>query len=87
MRLAIETGRPIIPITIGDNWFTFPDDGSYTARFSRLRVTIHKPIETYGMELSQLEELKNRCFSVIFDGLKEMNPQAVDSRTAKEQKI
>ena len=67
--LAIEHGIPIIPITFKDNKKRF----SYTF-FSggpgELRVAVHSPIETVGMDIKKdKESLKQKVYNIIYSDL------------------
>lgn len=66
-RIAIETGTPVVPVTIPFNWIFLPDENIF--RFKRhrypIRIILHKPIETTGMTLDNLDELKQKTFDCI----------------------
>ena len=69
-RVAIEKQVPVIPVTIPYNWLILPDDGKFLPARHLMKVIIHEPIETKGMTLNDLEELKRKTFGVIFQELK-----------------
>ena len=67
-RLAIEHQIPILPMTFHDNKkrfsYTFLSGGP-----GLMRVTIHKPIPTKGMELDDKRKLRERCYELILKSL------------------
>ena len=67
-KLAIEQQIPILPITYPDNKRHFGEfwDGGYPGK---LRATIHPIIETTGLAEADIDELMNRCYSIIHDEL------------------
>jgi len=64
-KMAIEKQIPIVPITIPNNWIILSDDGKWLCNWRPFRVIVHKPIETKGLTLENLEELKKQTFDVI----------------------
>lgn len=70
-RLAIEKQIPIVPITQPDNHYRLPDDGSLTGTPGKMRVFVHRPIQTVGLKLEDLDQLKKEVFSIIESKLAE----------------
>jgi 1-acyl-sn-glycerol-3-phosphate acyltransferase len=68
-RLAIEKQIPLVPVTIPYNWILLPD-GEFVLRWHPLKVIFHAPVETKGMTLDQVGELKQRVFGIIDSELK-----------------
>ncbi len=64
-RLAIEKQLPIAPVTIPYNWIVLPDDGKYLLHRHKNMIIFHDPIETKGMTIYDLEDLKSRVYNVI----------------------
>ncbi|MDN5203435.1 1-acyl-sn-glycerol-3-phosphate acyltransferase [Fulvivirgaceae bacterium BMA10] len=64
-RTSIEKQIPIIPVTIPFNWIILPDDEKFLPRLRANKVIFHEPIETKGLSLDNLEDLKHRTFDVI----------------------
>lgn len=64
-RLAIEKQVPIVAVTMLDNWKLFLDDLKYLGKPGRTRVIVHQPIETKGMTMENIEELKAEVFGTI----------------------
>jgi len=66
-KMAIETQKPILPITVLDNWKllrTLPFL-SAPARPGRSRVIIHDPIPTKGMTQKDLVSLRDKTYEII----------------------
>jgi len=68
-RVAIEKQVPVIPITIPYNWLILPDDGKFTPHRHLMKVILHEPIETKGMTLDDLEDLKQKTYNIIMQEL------------------
>ena len=72
-RLAIQHGIKIVPITIMDNWKRLPQGGFESGGTpGRMRVTVHKPIETDTMTMADLSTLMANTHEIIqkrFDSL------------------
>lgn len=64
-RLAIETQTPIVPVTLKWAWKVLPDNDQKIASWHPLENIIHPPIETAGMSLSDLEQLKEQTYRII----------------------
>ncbi len=65
-RLAIEQGLPIIPVTIFDAWPKLWDDGTkYGTKPGIVHIHVHKAIETTGLGVEDIEELKNTVHTII----------------------
>ena len=65
-RMALETGFPLVPITIADNWRIFPDDDKYLMRWKRRnRIIIHEPIDPSKYSLETLSEFQAEVRNVI----------------------
>lgn len=70
-RLAIETGVPIVPMTILKADRALLDDQKWLLRPTRVTVIFHDPIPTEGMDPSQAGALKDQVFQLIYNTLKE----------------
>lgn len=74
-RIAIEKQIPVVPITIPYNWIILPDKGTKTlVTWHKMKIIVHKPIETKGMTLDNLDALKEKTFGIIHEELKKHNP-------------
>lgn len=70
-RLAIETQRPVLPVTIIGNWIALPDNGKIRFRPARIVQYVHAPISTKGMTLDDVDALKQKVFNIIEQKLAE----------------
>lgn len=68
-RIAIEKQIPIVPVTIPYNWIILPDD-SLLPKLKKLKVVFHKPINTMGMTLEEIDKLKQQTYNTIDAELK-----------------
>ncbi|MCU0420931.1 MAG: 1-acyl-sn-glycerol-3-phosphate acyltransferase [Cyclobacteriaceae bacterium] len=64
-RAAIEKKVPIVPVTIPYNWKRMPDTPWPLLHAGRVDVVFHDPIETQELTLADIDELKQKVFSVI----------------------
>ena len=71
-RAAIEKQVAIVPVTIPHNWKIMPDPPKYLYP-QTIIVIFHEPIETFGMTLQNVDELKQRVYGVIDSELKKHN--------------
>jgi 1-acyl-sn-glycerol-3-phosphate acyltransferase len=69
-RLAIEHQIPIIPMTFADNLKRLPYDFLSGGTPGEMRVTIHKKINTIGLELSDKNKIKNQTRTLLYNELK-----------------
>lgn len=74
-RLAIEHQIPIVPMTFADNLKRLPYDFLAGGSPGIMRTTIHKPIETIGMDLSHRNTIKKQTRDLIYLELKRYNNQ------------
>ncbi len=70
-KLAIETQVAIVPVSLIDNWKRLPDDGSLTAFPGRLRMYVHRAIDTSGLKPDDQQMLLQKVYSIIENKLKE----------------
>jgi 1-acyl-sn-glycerol-3-phosphate acyltransferase len=64
-RIAIEKQIPVIPVTIPYNWYILPDDGKMLVHWRKAKIIYHEPIPTQGMELDDVDKLKDRVYNII----------------------
>ncbi len=76
-RAAIEKQIPIVPVTMPNNWLILPDEKEMLLTRKLIKVIFHKPIETTGMKVEQLDELKQKVFRVIDN---ELNKHGYNTR-------
>ncbi len=68
-RTAIEKQIPIVPVTIPHNWIILPD-GQWWPSKHLMKIVFHKPLETKGMQIDDLNSLKEQTFTIIDQELK-----------------
>lgn len=64
-RLAIENEVPIVPVSIVGADKVFPDDGRLLVSPGRIKVKIHQPIQTKGLVVDDMGNLKQQVHDVI----------------------
>ena len=69
-RTAIEKQIAIVPVTIPYNWIILPDQKKIRLHAGKVKVIFHKPIETRGMNIKDVPQLKQLVFSIIDTELK-----------------
>lgn len=62
--LAVRHKIPVIPVCMPDNWKNFPD-GKNFAKPGKIRLILHKPIETAHMQKEDMAGLQKQVFDVI----------------------
>lgn len=67
--MAIDQQLPIIPITIPYNWIILPGNQRYLKQ-GHIKAIIHEPIETLGLTISDVNDLKEKVYQVIDTELK-----------------
>jgi 1-acyl-sn-glycerol-3-phosphate acyltransferase len=72
-RTAIEKQITIVPVTIPFNWIILPDQKYLHLYRGTVKVIFHEPIETAGMSLENIKELKEKVFGVIANEIKKQN--------------
>lgn len=75
--MALKSGVPIVPITLPTNYKMLPDDGKLFLRGNKLNIVVHEAIDCSKMELTDLQELKEKVFGII--------QQELDSWSLKEE--
>jgi 1-acyl-sn-glycerol-3-phosphate acyltransferase len=76
-RAAIEKQIPLVPVTIPHNWIILPDPEN-VLRWGTIKVIFHKPIETKGLTLADVDNLKEEVYNIIDKELKKQN-EIIDS--------
>lgn len=69
-RVAIEKQIPVIPVTIPYNWIILPDDGKMMVTKRHSKLIFHEPISTLGMNINDVDLLKDRVYQIIENELK-----------------
>lgn len=70
-RAAIEKQIAIVPVTIPNNWKVLPDLLPMRLHWKKVKVIFHEPIETTGLTLNDVNQLKAKTFQVIDAELKQ----------------
>jgi 1-acyl-sn-glycerol-3-phosphate acyltransferase len=65
LKIALELGVPILPVTFLDNWWLLPDDGRYSAMPGIARAIVHEPISLVGLTDADLELLAEKLYNTI----------------------
>ncbi len=63
-RMAIERGALIVPVSLLDNHKRFPVD-EWVAYPGRMRMHIHRAIDTVGLKIEDEPALREQVFSII----------------------
>lgn len=84
-RLAIEKKVPVVPVSIPYNWILLPDDGRLLLRRHKNMIIFHKPIDTAGMSIEDIDILKSRVYEVIDASLKVYNADYFDDQKMSGQ--
>lgn len=65
-RLAIETGTPIVAVTVTDAWKLLWDDGAKKgSRPGICHIYVHAPVFTGNLTIDDADTLKDRIFDLI----------------------
>lgn len=72
-RAAIDQQIPIVPVTIPYNWIILPDQQNLLLQWHRAEIIFHAPIETKGLTMNDVDELRKRVFNIIDHTLKAKN--------------
>ena len=67
--LAIHQQIPIVPLTSTTTYQIVPDVKNPLIYRIPFKATVHKPIETKGMTMADVERLKEMTFKVMNEGL------------------
>jgi len=64
-KLAIDTEIPIVPVTLLDNWKRLSDKKGWSGSPGLMRVYLHRPIETKGLNKEEVSSLKSKVYTII----------------------
>jgi 1-acyl-sn-glycerol-3-phosphate acyltransferase len=73
-RAAIEKQIQIVPVTIPYNWIILPDAKYMLINWKPLKLIFHEPIDPLAFELKDVDELKEKVYSIIDTELKKYFP-------------
>jgi len=68
-KLAIESGAPILPVIIHDLWKLLWDEGSKGSKPGTCSITVLQPIETIGIDVTKVDQLKDEVSKAFFQHL------------------
>ncbi|WP_420581141.1 lysophospholipid acyltransferase family protein [Reichenbachiella sp.] len=72
-RMALETGSPLVPVTLADNWHIFPDDSKFYFRRRRCRIVIHEPIDPKKYTMNTIRNFQEDVKEIIQQELYRLN--------------
>ncbi|MEQ8425531.1 MAG: lysophospholipid acyltransferase family protein [Cyclobacteriaceae bacterium] len=72
-RAAIEKQIPIVPVSIPHNWILLPVEPMWL-NWIPTKIIFHEPIETIGMTLNDMANLKEKVYRIIDIELRKQNP-------------
>ena len=64
-KIAIETQTPIVPVSILNNWKILSEEKPLRIKKHIFAAIVHKPIDTKGLSLDDLKELKSKVYNII----------------------
>jgi 1-acyl-sn-glycerol-3-phosphate acyltransferase len=76
MRMAAQTGVPVVPVSVSGSWRLFEEKGypqPWTVRFH-----VHEPVSAAGLSKDEFAAMSDRVESVIKNKVEEWNAQARD---------
>lgn len=72
-RIAIEKQIPVVPVSIPFNWMVLPGDHWFLNKRNTIKLVIHEPIPTVGMDINDMDALKSKTYQIIEQELKRLN--------------
>lgn len=72
-KLAIDCQCPIVPVTLLNNWQMLPDKKGLEFHPNKMKVFVHRPINTKGLNKENIQALNLELFSIIENKLIEQN--------------
>jgi 1-acyl-sn-glycerol-3-phosphate acyltransferase len=85
LRMATQTGLPIVPVSLSGSWRLFEEKGypqPWTVRFY-----VHDPIQTAGLPKEEVAALNDRVESVIRAKVDEWNEELYNGRVVIDSNI
>ena len=70
-KMAIQQQVPIVPVTLLTNYKILPDEGKLRLYRNPLRAVVHEPLSTIGLTQADTTALKEKCFQIIDETLRE----------------
>jgi 1-acyl-sn-glycerol-3-phosphate acyltransferase len=81
--LAIEAGLPLVPLTV-DGSRGVMSKGHLTTRPGRVRLIVHEPIPTAGLDLSDARALASRVRELVSSAISAVEVAAISPNCAAE---
>ena len=75
-RLALETGIPIVPVTIPYNWCMLGRDFKFSYQ-KRVEIIYHEPIETSNLAPEKIKLLKKQTYNTVAKQLELYFPEII----------
>lgn len=80
-RMAIETGVPLVPISIIDNWAILPDDEKFQMWWRRKSsLIVHPPIDPSKYSMATIKEFQEEVRETIQHELNRLNDHHSESK-------
>lgn len=70
-KMAIQQQVPIVPVTLLTNYKILPDEEKLRLYRNPLRAVVHEPLSTIGLTQADTTALKEKCFQIIDETLRE----------------
>lgn len=70
-KMAIQQQVPVVPVTLLTNYKILPDEGKLRLYRNPLRAVVHEPLSTIGLTQADTTALKEKCFQIIDETLRE----------------
>jgi 1-acyl-sn-glycerol-3-phosphate acyltransferase len=67
--LAVQTGLPLVPVTICHNWYLLPDDGHWLPRNGVCKSILHPAVTTKNLSEKDIPALRDSCRQIIAESL------------------
>lgn len=68
--LAVRQQVAILPFTFPDNWKLIPDDGKKLGKPGKIRIILHKPLETAHLTKEDVGALRDQVFEIISEDMR-----------------
>lgn len=74
-KIAIQNQVPIVPITFLSNWKRMGEPIHFTSKGSPglSKVIVHQPLNTKGLMMDELTELREKAREIIIDPLRKLD--------------
>lgn len=79
-RTAIQTGVPIVPVSLPYNWQLLPDDGKLLIRGNKIKIIVHESISTSNLQEEDIPAIKKKVFDLIENELIKHHPDITNQK-------